>query len=338
MNRFALILTTLALSGSGLRAASNPANDNELIDRLNDRIASLETRVMQLEAEIENRSHSKQPDTPPAGNAATPGKSQTGPAHETHHEHQDSVADKEAPGKEERPRNDRKTYVIGEGDTISIIAKKHNIPREELMKANGLRDGQQIYIGDSLIVPEPPKGGAIANSDTATNPKSDTGKNPTSDKNPPASSGGSFYTVRSGDTLTRIARNNSTTVPAIKNANNLKSDFLSVGMKLKIPGASSSRNTVADNTTKPEKPTADSQEEAGVPPNTGELRDGETYGLYTVEKGDTLYSLARDFFTSPTEIQRLNNLGGSNTIQPGQDLVVPTSQYYENHSNQLAGS
>jgi LysM repeat protein len=44
------------------------------------------------------------------------------------------------------------------------------------------------------------------------------------------------YTVRSGDTLSEIAAKNRTTVAKIKKANSLRSDRISVGQKLKIPG------------------------------------------------------------------------------------------------------
>ncbi|MCB1092133.1 MAG: LysM peptidoglycan-binding domain-containing protein, partial [Verrucomicrobiae bacterium] len=61
------------------------------------------------------------------------------------------------------------------------------------------------------------------------------------------------------------------------------------------------------------------------------LRPEETYGVYTVERGDTLYSLARDFFTTQSELQRLNEMGNSTILRPGQDLVVPTKKYTEHH-------
>lgn len=47
----------------------------------------------------------------------------------------------------------------------------------------------------------------------------------------------SVYVVRSGDTLTRIARLNQTTVKALKAANGLDSDTIAVGAKLKLPPA-----------------------------------------------------------------------------------------------------
>ena len=46
------------------------------------------------------------------------------------------------------------------------------------------------------------------------------------------------HTVKSGDTLIKIAQANHTTVRAIRTANNLKSDRITVGQKLKIPAKS----------------------------------------------------------------------------------------------------
>jgi peptidoglycan endopeptidase LytE len=45
------------------------------------------------------------------------------------------------------------------------------------------------------------------------------------------------YIVKSGDTLTRIARTYGTTVKAIEAANDLNGDRIVVGLKLKIPEA-----------------------------------------------------------------------------------------------------
>jgi LysM repeat protein len=45
------------------------------------------------------------------------------------------------------------------------------------------------------------------------------------------------YVVKSGDTLTRIAKVHGTTIKALKSANNLNNDRIVVGSKLKIPEA-----------------------------------------------------------------------------------------------------
>ena len=51
-------------------------------------------------------------------------------------------------------------YTIQEGDTVSEIARKHGIPRTAFMEANNIREGEQIYIGDQVIIPSPPQSGS----------------------------------------------------------------------------------------------------------------------------------------------------------------------------------
>ena len=53
----------------------------------------------------------------------------------------------------------------------------------------------------------------------------------------PAGHSKTIYVVKSGDTLTRIARAHGTTVKALKAANSLENDHIVVGARLKIPEA-----------------------------------------------------------------------------------------------------
>ena len=126
--------------------------------------------------------------------------------------------------------------------------------------------------------------------------------------------------MKSGDTLSKIAREHGITIAALKTANNLNSDLINLGQKLAIPGKNGGSSKPDENS-------------VAVNGDINQLlRPEENYGVYTVERGDTLYSLARDFFTTATEIQRLNKLGDSTTLRLGQDLVVPTSQYEKHHN------
>lgn len=45
--------------------------------------------------------------------------------------------------------------------------------------------------------------------------------------------------------------------------------------------------------------------------------------LYTVKKGDTLYSIAESFGTSADAVARINGIGEPYTIYPGQSLRIP---------------
>jgi LysM repeat protein len=57
--------------------------------------------------------------------------------------------------------------------------------------------------------------------------------------------GEEVYAVKSGDTLTKIAKANGTTVKAIESENNLTTTKIKVGQKLKIPVKAEAPNPVA---------------------------------------------------------------------------------------------
>ncbi|MER6832716.1 LysM peptidoglycan-binding domain-containing protein [Streptomyces cellulosae] len=108
------------------------------------------------------------------------------------------------------------------------------------------------------------------------------------DEPDPAPSTGGTYTVKRGDTLWAIARDHGTTVPVLVDLNDLRDpSSLSVGQKLKVPGAVSR--------------------------------------TYTVRKGDTLWSIATNELGSGAryaEIRSLNNLR-SDALAVGQKLKLP---------------
>jgi peptidoglycan endopeptidase LytE len=52
-----------------------------------------------------------------------------------------------------------------------------------------------------------------------------------------AAQSATIYVVKSGDTLTSIARRFSTTIRAVKSANGLSTERLTVGTQLKIPNS-----------------------------------------------------------------------------------------------------
>ena len=53
----------------------------------------------------------------------------------------------------------------------------------------------------------------------------------------PHATGAAIYLVKAGDTLSHIAKTHGTTIKALKLANKLSSDKISVGQQLKIPAA-----------------------------------------------------------------------------------------------------
>ena len=98
------------------------------------------------------------------------------------------------------------------------------------------------------------------------------------------------YTVLRGDTLYGIAKKFDTSVQSIKELNNLTSDNLAVGQRLIIR-------------------------------SDGDSTPNECI-VYTVKKGDNLYSIARKYGTSVDDIKRYNGLT-DNLLDVGDRLVIP---------------
>ena len=100
-----------------------------------------------------------------------------------------------------------------------------------------------------------------------------------------------FYIVQKGDTLWSIASKFGLSVNKLKELNNLTSNLISVGQSL----------LVKENTSNDENPSNNL--------------------IHVVQRGDTLYSIAKLYNTTVDKIKRLNNLS-SNTLKIGQKLIV----------------
>ena len=171
-----------------------------------------------------------------------------------------SIGQKLTIPKEETPKpsDDFIIYKVSSGDTLYSIAKKYNLSVNDLMDYNNL-SSTNLKIGEQLLIPVTPY-----------------------DEN--------IYTVKAGDSLYSIANKYGLSVNALKEYNNLTSNNLSIGQKLKIPNNS----------------------------------DTSSSTLYVVKQGDSLYSIARQFNTSVSDIMELNNLKTS-LLNIGMVLKIPSS-------------
>lgn len=118
------------------------------------------------------------------------------------------------------------------------------------------------------------------------------------------------YVVKKGDSLSRIATQNGTTVAALRAANNLKGDVIFPDQELFIPEEGSTVSTVPSQTqarhaNEPKKQLANGQE-------------------YTIQKGDSLSRIASRHGTTVAAIKRANNLT-SDLIRAGDKLVIPAA-------------
>ena len=111
------------------------------------------------------------------------------------------------------------TYTVKAGDTLYRIAYNHGISLTTLLSINGLSETSTIIPGQQLVV------SGSAKTTTATT---------TSVKTVSYSTGASTHTVKAGDTLFRIAKNNGLTLSELKALNGLTSNNIRVGQVLKV--------------------------------------------------------------------------------------------------------
>ena len=164
-------------------------------------------------------------------------------------------------------------YTVKKGDSLYTIAKEYNIDINILKKDNSLTSNV-IKVGQIL---------KIRTDEDDSYIEECFGE----DYTPPEVNNSINYVVKKGDSLYKIANNYNTSVSAIMNLNNLKTNNLSIGQTLKIPTPQSGGTTI----------------------------------VYTVKSGDNLYSIARKYNTSVDSIKKKNNLK-TNTLSIGQKLNI----------------
>ena len=118
-------------------------------------------------------------------------------------------------------------YRVRQGDTLEKIARRNGTTVKRLCQLNGISQNKILHPGDRLKV----SGSATAKS-TQSNQNT---QNTQSTPNTQSSQSAATYTVRSGDTLSKIAKRNGTTVQKLCQLNGISANStLRVGQKLKL--------------------------------------------------------------------------------------------------------
>lgn len=164
------------------------------------------------------------------------------------------------------PANMEGYYIVKKGDSLWSIASKNNTTVDNIKKLNNL-SSNNLSVGQVLKLSYDSENEDIKESN--------------------------IYTVKKGDSLWLIANKYGTTVDKLKNANDLKSNTLSIGQTLIIPEKKESTSKIS----------------------------------YVVKKGDSLWLIANKYDTTVEKIKSTNNLKG-NTLSIGQVLVIPSSSEF----------
>ncbi|NCG19645.1 MAG: LysM peptidoglycan-binding domain-containing protein [Rhodobacterales bacterium] len=155
------------------------------------------------------------------------------------------------------------TYTVRKGDTLSTVAARYGTSTTSIKSRNGL-SSSTIYVGQKLKL-----SGSGTSAVKAT----------------------TQYTIKRGDSLSRIADAHGVRMSDLQKWNNISNaSNIQVGQKLKIVGGSSSGSS-------------------------------SSWKTYAVRSGDSLGAIATRNNCSVSELQSWNSINGS-VIQPGQKLKI----------------
>ncbi|MDD3077569.1 MAG: LysM peptidoglycan-binding domain-containing protein [Paludibacter sp.] len=200
-------------------------------------------------------------------------------------------------------------HEVQKGESLFSISKKYNMPVDEIVRLNNLKDNK-ILVGQilntSVAAPKQDAENAIAKNTVK----------PAVIENDMTSA--LSHKVQKGETLSSIARKYNQTVKQIETLNDLSDGKIFIGQMLKVRAdetKESKPESVASIQTKKQTTTDKNQPVSEAPTETH-------YQAHKVLSGESLYSISKKYNIPIDEIKTANNLTG-NTLQPGQELRIP---------------
>ncbi len=234
-------------------------------------------------------------------------------------------------------------HEVSKGQTLSYLSHKYGVPISAIQEVNGLTNINRLSIGQHLVIPA---NGSVSKRSFTASPQTAKGKSGEKIK----------YTVKKGNTLSKLAAKFNTTSREIMRLNGLKnSNYIKKGQTLQIvPGVESeSAGLLKDHMVKRGETLSGLSAKYGVSissivsvnnlTSANVLRVGQhllipassdvTLQSYTVKEGDTLTELAQRFQTNLTEIKKTNALADPDFLRTGQKLSIPIDN---SHADQLS--
>lgn len=185
-------------------------------------------------------------------------------------------------------------YTVQRGDTLWAIARKYGTTIQEIAQVNGIQNVNLIFPGQVLRI--------HTNSNAPGSESNSTG-------------GKTYYTIQRGDTLWRISRRYGTTVQNLVSWNNIQNpNLIFPGQRLIIYGKSSTNTRVSKN--------ANYDTSSNLSQSTYSNNSNINYAQYTVQKGDSLWRIARRYRVCPKKLARVNGITNPYAIYPGLVLKI----------------
>ena len=180
-------------------------------------------------------------------------------------------------------------HIVEGGNTLYGLQRKYDVSVEEILQANPTAsDGLQI--GQRMLIP--------------------TTENATPSIVEEASK---THSVAAGETLFGISRKYNCSVDELLKLNPDAENGLKIGQELILPGTS------AQTTEQASLETSSTGTEDSI---VYEIKFDDSIVKYTVQQGETLYSISRRFMVSVELLTEVNNIK-RNKISPGDVLMIP---------------
>lgn len=213
------------------------------------------------------------------------------------------------------------TYTVKSGDNLWTIAKRNNVSLNELYAVNGLNKNSIIRVGQEIQIPVEGGSATVRDVNADSYQPSSLSEETTS------------YTVKRGDTLSKIAIRYNTSVNAIKGANDKSSDRIRVGESLVIPVSGSGSSADAGST---RSSSSSSASNATRSSDASSERSANASGTrtHTVEAGEFPAAIARRYGMTSGELLALNGITDPRRLQVGQELKVSGSGSAANMDSQ----
>lgn len=184
-------------------------------------------------------------------------------------------------------------HQVQPGETLAAIAAQYQVPEESLRMVNHL-SGDAVGPGETLLIPKPRA--YLASNESTYEPRLFTLNNTVA-----RASRTITYTVRSGDTLSGIARKQRVQLRDLARWNKLSLNKpLRVGQKLSIQASGAPLATAAG----------------------GGGNNGQKRLTHKVQRGETLSGLARKFKVSVHDIARWNQFSPKRQLRVGESVKL----------------
>ena len=191
-----------------------------------------------------------------------------------------------------QPLSQWTTYRLQQGETLAQVAGRSGMTEDELRKVNGIPKGRRVLANSTLLVRS-----------TGTEDQQDIAAELANAKlqlSPTTTWRRVTYRVRSGDTLSGIARRWRITMKSIVTANRLRSDRLRVGQRLVLTVPNVPRQAIAST----------------------QRSESSQHVIHRVRSGETLSTIASRYGVSISQLKMTNRIR-TNLIRPGQRLRIP---------------